>query len=74
MKAFIFEYKGKIVYCTCSVLPEENYGQVVKFCDKHGFEIENGSHFARTLRVGVWRILFSDFSSQGIINDIHNNV
>lgn len=36
---------GKIVYCTCSVLPEENLMQVIKFCDKHGFEIENGSHF-----------------------------
>ena len=38
--------KGKIVYCTCSVLPEENMMQVVKFCDKYGFEVENGSHFA----------------------------
>ena len=37
--------KGKIVYCTCSVLPEENLMQVIKFCDKFGFEIENGSHF-----------------------------
>ena len=37
--------KGKIVYCTCSVIPDENLMQVMKFCDKHGFEIENGSHF-----------------------------
>eukprot|EP00347_Sterkiella_histriomuscorum_P019483 403341461 len=42
---FLNPKKGKIVYCTCSVLPEENLLQVIKFCDKHGFEIENGSHF-----------------------------
>lgn len=36
---------GKIVYCTCSVLPEENLMQVMKFCERNGFEIENGGHF-----------------------------
>jgi 16S rRNA C967 or C1407 C5-methylase (RsmB/RsmF family) len=36
---------GKIVYCTCSVLPEENLMQVIKFCEKYGYEIENGAHF-----------------------------
>ena len=43
---FLDEKKGKIVYCTCSVLPDENLMQVIKFCDKYGFEIEDGSHFA----------------------------
>lgn len=42
---FIKPVTGKIVYCTCSVLPEENLLQVIKFCEKYGFELENGAHF-----------------------------
>jgi 16S rRNA C967 or C1407 C5-methylase (RsmB/RsmF family) len=42
---FVKPDTGKIVYCTCSVLPEENLLQVMKFCEKYGFEIENGAHF-----------------------------
>lgn len=42
---FLKDSKSKIIYSTCSVLPEENLMQIIKFCDKHGFEIENGSHF-----------------------------
>ena len=37
--------KGKIVYCTCSILPEENIIQVANFCDKHGFKMEEDSYF-----------------------------
>mmetsp|Transcript_41718 Transcript_41718/g.40074 ORF Transcript_41718/g.40074 Transcript_41718/m.40074 type:complete len:134 (+) Transcript_41718:78-479(+) len=37
--------KGRIVYCTCSVLPEENLMQVIRFCEEHSFEIENSAHF-----------------------------
>ncbi len=33
--------KGKIVYVTCSLIQEENLNQVVKFCKKFGFKIEN---------------------------------
>ena len=42
---FVKPRTGKIVYCTCSVLPEENLMQVIKFCEKYGYEIENGAHF-----------------------------
>jgi 16S rRNA (cytosine967-C5)-methyltransferase len=31
--------ESKIVYSTCSILNEENLLQVMKFCEKHGFEI-----------------------------------
>jgi len=43
---FIKPKKGKIVYATCSLLPEENLMQVIKFCEEHGFEIEGGCHFS----------------------------
>lgn len=33
--------KSRIVYSTCSVLPEENIIQVARFCEKHGFKIED---------------------------------
>ena len=36
---------SRIVYCTCSILPEENIMQVAKFCDRHGFKIENDEVF-----------------------------
>ena len=36
---------SKIVYCTCSILPEENILQVAKFCDKHGFKMEEDAYF-----------------------------
>ena len=37
--------KSKIVYCTCSILPEENVLQIAKFCDKHGFKMEDDAYF-----------------------------
>jgi 16S rRNA C967 or C1407 C5-methylase (RsmB/RsmF family) len=43
---FLRDENSKIVYCTCSVLPEENQMQVIEFCNKYGFEIENGAHFS----------------------------
>ena len=42
---FVKPKTGKIVYCTCSVLPEENLMQLIKFCEKYNYEIENGAHF-----------------------------
>ena len=30
---FLKPKKGKVVYCTCSVLPEENLNQIMKFVD-----------------------------------------
>ncbi len=37
--------KGKIVYVTCSLIQEENLNQIVKFCKKFGFKIENETTF-----------------------------
>ena len=42
---FLRDENSKIVYCTCSVLPEENLIQVAKFCDKHGFTMSEDSYF-----------------------------
>jgi 16S rRNA (cytosine967-C5)-methyltransferase len=42
---FLKGQDSKIVYSTCSLFEEENLLQVIKFCDKFGFEIENHSHF-----------------------------
>ena len=42
---FLRDGNSKIVYCTCSILPEENTLQVAKFCDKHGFKMEEDSYF-----------------------------
>ena len=42
---FLRNDKSKIVYCTCSILPEENLLQVAKFCDKYGFKVENENYF-----------------------------
>ena len=42
---FLRNENSKIVYCTCSILPEENIVQVAKFCDKHGFQMEDDSYF-----------------------------
>ncbi|CAI2371994.1 unnamed protein product [Moneuplotes crassus] len=36
---------GKLVYTTCSILPQENLMQVMNLCDKFNLEIENGKHF-----------------------------
>ena len=36
---------GRIVYITCSLLHEENLSQVVKFCSKHNWKIENNEIF-----------------------------
>jgi len=36
---------GKIVYTTCSILPQENLMQVANLWDKYGLELENGKHF-----------------------------
>ncbi|KRX04227.1 hypothetical protein PPERSA_11351 [Pseudocohnilembus persalinus] len=36
---------GKLVYITCSLLPQENLFQVQKFCEDKGLEIEDGKHF-----------------------------
>ena len=44
----LFFLKGptaKIVYATCSILPEENILQIAKFCDKHGFKMEDDAYF-----------------------------
>jgi 16S rRNA (cytosine967-C5)-methyltransferase len=42
---FLKNERSKIVYSTCSLLPEENLMQVIKFCDKHSFQLEDGAHF-----------------------------
>ena len=42
---FLRDEHSRIVYCTCSILPEENIMQVAKFCEKHGFKIENDEIF-----------------------------
>ena len=42
---FVKGPKSKIVYCTCSILPEENILQVAKFCDRHGFKMEDDAYF-----------------------------
>ena len=39
------KHNGKIVYTTCSIFPEENLNQVVKFCNKYGMKIENDNVF-----------------------------
>lgn len=37
---------GRIVYTTCSILPQENLMQVTNMCEKkYGLELENGTHF-----------------------------
>jgi len=36
---------GKIVYVTCSLIQDENLNQIVKFCKKFGFKIENETTF-----------------------------
>lgn len=36
---------GRIVYTTCSLLPQENILQVANICKKYGLELENSSHF-----------------------------
>ena len=43
---YLRDEKSKIVYSTCSILNEENQLQVMKFCERYGFEIENQSHFS----------------------------
>ena len=43
---FLKDGKSKIVYSTCSILNEENLLQVMQFCDRFGFEIENQSNFS----------------------------
>lgn len=42
---FVKPNKGKIVYTTCSILHEENLSQIVKFCGKHDWEIEDNNVF-----------------------------
>ena len=42
---FLRNDKSRIVYCTCSILPEENLLQVAKFCDRHGFTMLEESFF-----------------------------
>merc|ERR1711871_922635 len=39
---FLRDEKSKIVYSTCSILPEENIIQVARFCERHNFKIEEG--------------------------------
>jgi 16S rRNA C967 or C1407 C5-methylase (RsmB/RsmF family) len=56
---FVRPKTGKIVYSTCSVLPEENLQQVIKFCEKHGYEIENGAHFTTLPKHGGMDGFFS---------------
>ena len=43
---YLRDKKSTIVYSTCSILNEENLLQVMKFCNKHGFEVKDHSHFA----------------------------
>jgi len=43
---YLRDPSSKIVYSTCSILNEENLLQVMRFCEEHGFEIENSSHFS----------------------------
>jgi 16S rRNA (cytosine967-C5)-methyltransferase len=43
---YLRDDQSKIVYSTCSVFNEENLMQVMKFCEKYNFEIENQSHFS----------------------------
>lgn len=42
---FLRDDSSKIVYSTCSVLPEENQLQVANFCARHNFQVEEGSYF-----------------------------
>ena len=56
---FVKPKTGKIVYSTCSVLPQENLQQVIKFCEKHGYEIENGAHFTTLPKHGGMDGFFS---------------
>ena len=42
---FLRDDSSKIVYATCSVLPEENQLQVANFCARHNFKIEDNSYF-----------------------------
>ena len=42
---YLRDENSKIVYCTCSVLPEENQLQVANFCDRHNFRVEEDSFF-----------------------------
>mmetsp|Transcript_13132 Transcript_13132/g.13714 ORF Transcript_13132/g.13714 Transcript_13132/m.13714 type:complete len:462 (+) Transcript_13132:27-1412(+) len=51
--------KGKIVYTTCSILHEENLSQVMKFCGKHNWKIENETVFETTPKSGGMDGLFS---------------
>lgn len=43
--SFLRDDKSRIVYCTCSILPEENMMQVARFCEKYGFKIEEDAVF-----------------------------
>lgn len=43
--ALLRDDTSKIVYTTCSILPEENIMQVTKFCDRHGFKLEDDAIF-----------------------------
>jgi len=42
---FLRDENSKIVYCTCSIIPEENILQIAKFCDKHGFRMQDDAYF-----------------------------
>lgn len=42
---FLRDENSKIVYSTCSILPEENIIQVARFCERHNFQIEGGEVF-----------------------------
>jgi 16S rRNA (cytosine967-C5)-methyltransferase len=37
--------EGKIVYTTCSILPQENLHQVANLCKKFDLELDGSVHF-----------------------------
>lgn len=43
---------GRIVYSTCSILPQENLMQVAHACKKYGLELEDGNHFQTLPKAG----------------------
>ena len=43
--AYLRNDQSKIVYCTCSIFPEEIIIQVAKFCEKHNFKLLDDSQF-----------------------------
>lgn len=44
--SYLRNKNSTIVYSTCSILNDENLLQVMKFCNKHGFEVKDHSHFS----------------------------